>query len=452
MRTKLFFAFFLVIFTALVSDFIFERLIMKDFDEYIKGTKEDRLYWVVAAVESAYHDGKWNMKSLADSIHWGMMEGFDLRVTNGEGKEIIDSNAVMNSLSPAMKRKMQSLIHLHTAEGEFERYPLYAEGRELGTLLIRPLKSGGVTKEKEMTFKKRGRNFLMMSFFIAGAWAVAMAVFFSLYLSKPLRRLKLAAGKVATGDFSIRVKVSSRDEIGKLAESFNYMAEALQKEDSLRKHLTSNIAHELRTPLAVMKAHVEAMIDGVVEDTGEGLDNIRGEVERLTRLVEGIEDITKAEAGFFSPGEYKGINLKDFLQGIRFAMEPLFLEKRLVVSVTDRGDVDVVTDVEKLEIVVRNILTNSLKYTEGGGAWIDYGKKGTGFFIEVRDTGIGIPEDEKAKIFTRFYRGRDASDRGIGIGLAIVKELVDIMSGKIEVESKVGGGTTFRIWLPVKTA
>lgn len=448
MRTKLFSAFLVVIFVALISNLAFKRLIMKDFDGYIKGIKEDRLYWALASIEGSYHNGKWNMYSLSDSIHWGMMDGLEFRVKDKDGNEIINSYDVMHSLPPAMKQRMESLINVHTAEGEFGKYPLYSNGKRLGTLYVRPLESGGSIKEKENTFKRRGRNFMLRTFLIAGGSAILMAVFFSLYLSRPVRRLKLAAEKVAGGDFSIRVHPVSKDEIGNLSESFNYMTEALQKGEVLRTHLASNIAHELRTPLAVMRAHVEAMVDGVVTDTREGLDNMHHEVERLTRLVEGIEDFTKAEASFFSKGESKAINLKDLIKNIEYSMEPLFREKGLFITISDRDDITVTTDVDKLERILRNILSNSLKYTLKGGVEVDYNRDAGGFFIQIKDSGIGIADDEMPKIFTRFFRGKGSSDKGIGIGLAIVKELVDIMGGKIEAASVLGKGTTFRMWLP----
>jgi len=450
MRTKLFLAFVLVILIALISNLIFERLIMRDFDEYTRGTREDHLYWVLAAMEGSYQDGRWDMNLLSEAVHWGMMLGFDIRVEDKEGREITNSHRVMDSLPPMMKRRMESIIHSHSAEGEYEQYPLYAEGSELGTLSVRSLKKEGPLKVKGTIFKERGRNFLIISFLIAGISAVAMAIFLSLTLSRPVRRLKIAAERVAKGDFSARVTSVSRDEIGRLSESFNYMAEALQKEELLRKRLTSNIAHELRTPLAVMRAQAEAMIDGVVENKGEGLENIRNEIEKLTRLVEGIEDLTKAEASFFSQGEERRINLKEFLKGTESSMEPIFREKGLQFSVVDRGDMEVTADLDKLERILKNIISNSLKYTGKGGVWIDYGREGREFFMEVRDTGIGIPEDEMPKIFMRFYRGRGAVDRGVGIGLALVKELVDVMGGRIEVKSKVAEGTAIRVWLPIK--
>ncbi len=450
MRTKLFFAFVLVIGIALISNLIFERLIMSDFDEYTRGTREDHLYWVIASTEGSYQDGRWDMSLLSEAVHWGMMLGFDIRVEDREGREITSSHAVMHSLPAMMKRRMESVVHSHSAEGQYERYPLYAEGSELGTLLVRSLKTEGLLKVKGAIFKEKGRNFLIMSFFIAGISAVAMAIFLSLTLSRPVRRLKIAAERVARGDFSTRVASVSTDEIGRLSESFNYMAEALQKEELLRKRLTSNVAHELRTPLAVMKAQAEAMIDGVVENKEEGLENIRNEIEKLTHLVEGIEDLTKAEASFFSPGEYRRINLKEFLRGTASSMEPIFNEKGLQFSVAERADMEVMADLDKLERILKNIIANSLKYTGKGGVWIDYGREGKEFFVDVKDTGMGIPEDEVSKIFMRFYRGRGAADRGAGIGLALVKELVDIMGGRIEVKSKVAEGTAIRVWLPIR--
>ncbi|HXX58181.1 MAG TPA: HAMP domain-containing sensor histidine kinase [Thermodesulfovibrionales bacterium] len=450
MRTKLFLAFLVVIVIALVSNVIFERLTMNDFDEYIGGTKEDHRYWILASTEGSYQDGQWDTTLLAESIHWAMMLGFDARVVDEEGREIIDSHRVMESLPPAMKRRMESLIHIHAAEGEFEQYPLFSEGKELGTLFIRPVKSDESVAVKETIFKKRGKEFLITSFIIAGASAIAIAVFFSLYLSMPIKRLRTAAERVAKGDFSTRVKSVARDEIGNLADSFNYMAEALEKEEALRRHLTSNIAHELRTPLAVMKAQVEAITDGVLENTRESLETVRGEIERLTRLVEGIEDLTKAEASFFVPGDYQTVNLGEVLKGIELSMDPVFREKGLRLTLLDRGDFAVTVDLEKLERILRNVISNALKYTEEGGLRIDYGRDGKDFFVELEDTGSGIPDDEISKIFTRFYRGTAAPGNGAGVGLAIVKELVTVMGGRVEIRSRIGEGTTVRVWLPTK--
>ncbi len=445
MRNKLFLAFLAVILLVLISHLIYEQLITRDFEDFVNGTKEDKLYWVLASVEGSYADGTWDHMTLHESIHWAAMLGFDISILGSDGKEVINSARVMSMLSPSMRRRMASMVDLSSATGEFEQYPLYEGGNEIGTLLARRLSRPEVDR-KEMLFKQRGKYFLIVTSVIAGGGALLLALFFTVFFSRPLKKMKDAVEAMADGDLSVRVSSAAHDEIGSLAESFNYMAEALQREDSLRRHLTSNIAHELRTPLAVMKAHTEAMIDGVVADHAEGLENIRLEVEKLILLVEGIEDITKAEASFFSKKAYAEIDLSEFLSRMASAMQPLAAGKGLRLTAVRSRDMRVITDPEKLERILQNIISNAIKYTEQGGISLECGRRKRQFFVAVTDTGIGIPEDMRDLIFRRFYRGEKS--HGIGLGLAIVKELLDVMNGSIEVDSKEGKGTTFRIWLP----
>lgn len=449
MRNKLLLAFFAVILIAFISNLIFERFMARDFEEYVNGVRQDELYWILAAVEGSYRADGWEHQSLHDAAHWAIMLGFDVKVADASGQVLVTSRDVIGMLSPAMNRRMAGFVNLDSARGDYESYPLYMEGAEIGTLYVRHLERIGSVTEKERVFRRRGREFLLFSFAIAGGGAVFLAVVFSLFLSKPVNRLKSAVDALGKGDFSIRVPMGrGGDEVGKLADSFNFMAEALQREEALRRHLTSNIAHELRTPLAVMKANVEAMIDHVVEDRDTGLEHVRMEIEKLIRLVEGIEDITKAEASFFAARHYTEVHLLEFLGGIKAKLQPLALEKGLVIHMdTDRA-VTVTTDAEKLERIIQNILTNAIKYTRTGGIWIDYGGDRREFFVEVRDTGVGIPGDRLDDVFKRFYRGGDST--GIGLGLAIVRELVDVMGGRVEMKSAVGEGTVVRVWLPVK--
>jgi two-component system sensor histidine kinase BaeS len=446
MRTKLFLAFFAVIVVALVSNLIYEHFISRDFEDYVSGTKEDKLYWVLANVEGSYADGDWDTRALQESLHWAMMLGFDVSVSNFSGKEITTTRKVIEHLSPSMKRRMKGIIDIADVRDEYEPYPLYQGGREIGTLAVRPLKRSGSIDEKESIFKKRGREFLTISFIIAGGGALFLSFFFAIFISRPLNKMKNAVDSFAQGDFRVRVPVESTDEVGRLAKSFNFMAEALQREEALRKHLTSNIAHELRTPLSIMKANVEAMIDGIVTDKAEGLDNVRMEVEKLIGLVEGIEDVTKAEASYFSKRANVDISLSAFIGNIIAKMQPLAFAKNLTIELISANPVFVETDIDKLEAIEQNIITNAIRNTATGGIRIDYGIEKNFFFIAVHDTGIGVPEDKQQLIFKRFYRGEDSM--GIGLGLAIVKELIDTMGGRIDLKSTPGKGSTFTVWLP----
>ena len=462
MKTKIFLAFIAIILAALLSNFIFKWLIIRDFDNYVNGVREDQFYWTLASVEGSYSDGKWNKGSLSESIHWAMMLGLNVKVLDNAGKEIISSHDVMESLPESMKRRMDEHFHVHAheAEGKFTDYPLYAKGKKIGTLLSQPFQKQEI-KEKESIFKKRTKNFLYVSLLIAGGGSLLIAFLLSRYLSKPIMDLKKAAEKIAGGDFKARTSAASHDEIGKLSAAFNKMAESLQREEELRKHLFSNVAHELRTPLTILKTQAEAISDGVIERE-KGLENIKNEIDRLIRLVKGIEDITIAEASFFTNGEMAEINLREFFMGICDEMLPAFKQKGLDIKILRADCLFISTDIEKLERITRNIISNSLKFTEKGGVSIDYGTEGEMFFIEIRDSGRGMPEGELPLIFDRFYRGGNITpsvppllkgdEGGLGLGLAIVKELVEVMAGRVEVKSMIDKGTTFRVFLPIKSA
>ncbi len=448
MRTKLFFAFTVIIFTGLVSTVVFESLILKDFDGYVHGVKEDQIYWIIASVEGGYKDGKWDEQMLSESIHWAMMMGLDIRILDAEGREIIPSHRVMESLSTGMKRRMKELFHLDmNTDRKYDEFPVISNGTKIGSLLARSFQKKELA-EKEAIFKARTRHFLYVYLLIAGGGLLLVGLTLTQYISKPVRLLRKASEKIAGGDFDVRIAPESSDEVGDLAKAFNKMAESLRKEETLRKELMSNIAHELRTPLTIMKTHVEAMTDGIVTDTSRGFDNIANEIERLITLVKGIEDVTAAEAGFFTRGVETEISLREFLSGIASDLAPLFQTRGLYISILKKDDLIVSTDMEKFEMVLRNILSNALKFTEKGGVSIDYGPEGGRFFVDITDTGRGIAEKDLPHIFDRFYRCGDPGVEGLGLGLAIVKELVNVMGGEITVKSTISQGTSFRILLP----
>lgn len=449
MRTKLFLAFIIIIFAALVSTIVFEALILRDFDSYVNSVKQDRIYWIIASVEGGYKDGKWDERILSESVHWAMMMGLDIKILDMQHREVVHSHHVMQSLSPGMKHRMEELFRLDTsAGGRYDEFPIMSNGSRIGTLEARAFLKKELA-EKEAVFEGRVRHFLYVYLVIAGAGSLLLGLMFTQYLSKPVMLLTKACERIAGGDFSVRISPGSSDEVGNLAKTFNKVAASLQKEEALRKRLMSNIAHELRTPLTIMKTHAEAVTDGVMTDGVKGLENITNEIERLITLVKGIEDITAAEASFFVRGEEVEIKLKEFLSGIACDLSPLFRARGLFVDIMERDEFSVRTDAGKLERILRNILSNAMKFTESGGVTIDYGIGNNRFFVEVSDTGRGIAGNDLPHIFDRFYRSGDSGGEGLGLGLAIVKELVDVMEGEISVQSSPGKGASFRISLPV---
>ena len=449
MRTKLFLAFIFIIFLALLSNLVFEKLMISDFNDFLKGTEEDQIYWVLASVEGSYNNGRWDNRALNESLHWGLMLGFQTFVEDVSGRMILSSSDALSSMKPNMQKRMNSLLKLPPEKGEFSWYPLYVEGEEIGKLHIRPIEKLGAALLKEETFRKRGREFLIISFLIAGGGALFLSVLFIIFLSNPIRRLTRSAEKIAEGDLSVKVPkthANVKDEIDKLTDAFNYMAEALRREDSVRKHLTSNIAHELRTPLSIIRGNLEAIEDGIVSDSDRAIRDINSEIQRIISLVEGIEDITRAEASFFKKGAPEEVNLKEFIGSITGGMRKIIEEKGLYLK-AEGPDILIKTYPEKLHIILKNFLANANKFTGSGGITISWGKnsnnEGEGFYITVEDTGRGISEDDVPRIFNRFYKGEGSS--GKGLGLAIVKELAEVMGGEVEVESAPDKGARFKI-------
>lgn len=449
MRTKLFLTFLLVIILAFISNIVFEKLIIRDFEDYLAGTKEDSIYWIMASVEGSYRDGKWNRLRLHETLHWGLMLGFESYVVDNQGNQVLSSADVLFSMDSVMRSRMDTFLKLPSGKGEFTWYPLYLEGEEIGKIYLRPLERIGVTPVKEEIFRRRGEEFLIISFLIAGGGALILFILSTIFLSNPIRRITASAEKIAGGDFSVHIPVRHkrvRDEIDRLAETFNYMAEALRREDALRKHLTSNIAHELRTPLTIIKGNLEAMDDGVITDSQAVIADIRSEIERIVSLIEGIEDITQAEASFFKKGFPEEINLKEFVESVTSGIKEMIREKGLFLR-TEGPPLEVKSYPDKLHIILKNFLSNAYKFCEKGGITVTWGQwkseDAESFYISVSDTGIGIAKEKTSLIFDRFVKSKQST--GQGLGLSIVKELADVMGGEIEVESQEGKGTQFTI-------
>jgi two-component system sensor histidine kinase BaeS len=452
MRTKLFLAFILIIVLAFISNVVYERLIIRDFDDYLSGTAEDSIYWILASVEGSYRGDGWDELKLREALHWGLMLGYESFVKDASGNQVFSSADVLFSMNSRMRSRMEAFLKLPSGDGEYTWYPLYVEGQEIGRLFIRPLKRIGLTPQKEEIFRKRGRQFLIISFLIAGGGALLLSILFTIFLSGPVRRLTASAEKIAGGDFTVHEPLPHRifrDELDRLTETFNYMAEALRREDSLRKHLTSNIAHELRTPLTIIKGNIEAVEDGIISDPTAIIESLKTEIDRLISLVEGIEDMTRAEASFFKKGNPEEIELREFVESVTSGIRNIVEEKGLYLRI-DGPDMKVVTYPEKLHIIVKNLLTNAYKFTESGGIVVSWDKAGASegrmFFLRVSDSGIGIAPGNREKVFDRFFRSGAAG--GKGLGLAIVKELAEVMGGKVDVKSLDGRGSAFTVILP----
>lgn len=301
---------------------------------------------------------------------------------------------------------------------------------------------------------------LQRSLLWGGALAAGLAIILGSLVThqmlRPLAELAEAADKIAAGDLDVRVPAESGDEVGELAQRFNEMAAALHRDKTLRRTMIADIAHELRTPLSVMRGQLEALQDGVFETTAENLEPVYEQTLLLGRLVDDLHTLSLAEAGHLYL-EVGPVDAGDLARRVvtRFGGQARERGVALTAEVDD-GPLAVRGDSQRLEQVLGNLVSNALRFTSTGGevtvrAWAEDG----GVHLEVQDSGEGIAEEHLGLIFERFYQADPARDRAAphsGLGLAISKELVEAHGGRIGVENASEGGARFWFWVPAMDA
>jgi signal transduction histidine kinase len=294
---------------------------------------------------------------------------------------------------------------------------------------------------------------------IAGAAAllaaVALSLFFSRSVTKPVQAVSAATHRLAAGHYDERVPVQGSDELAQLADGFNRMAQKLDEVESMRRRLIADVSHELRTPLTAIQGSMEGLMDGVLPATDETYQQIHTEAERLNRLVDDLQELSRVEARAYDllpePLEVSA------LAGIVIKrLGPLAARRKVSLRADIGPDLPRVRgDQDRLVQVLTNLVSNALQYTpEGGSVSVAAERLNGEVQVSVRDTGAGIGAEHLAHIFDRFYRVDKSRSRqaggGSGIGLTIARALVEAHGGRIWAESEgPGKGSIFRFTVPV---
>lgn len=294
---------------------------------------------------------------------------------------------------------------------------------------------------------------LLIAAAAGGGAALALTLFFASRVVKPLEALTAAARRMGTGDLSQRVAVRARDEVGTLAHAFNAMADGLARHEQLRRHLMSDVAHELRTPLTNLRGYLEAARDGVLSLTPELIGSLYDETMLLTRLVDDLQELALAEAGQLWL-DRQATSVSELVTRTLAALPPQLTTGGPVIRQALAPELPLMDgDPERLRQVLRNLLLNALHHTPSGGEIVVAARRAGGqVAVSVRDTGEGIAPEHLPFVFERFYRVDPARSRatgGAGLGLAIVRQLVDAHGGQVTVESAPGRGSTFTFTVPV---
>jgi signal transduction histidine kinase len=289
----------------------------------------------------------------------------------------------------------------------------------------------------------------------AGALALAMIQFLARGMTSPLREMVAAAQAMARGDYERHVTATSRDEVGELARAFNRMAAELAEVERMRRDLIANVSHELRTPISALQAVLENIEDGVVRPEPESIRAMLRQVERLGGLVSQLLDLSKLESGAV-PLQQSAIRINQLMNqvvdDVRLRTDQPGAKSVLFSVRMEPQDLVVRGDAERLHQVLVNLVDNAVRHSPPGGTVTLTGHRNENrVAVEVLDEGPGIPEEEAARVFDRFYRldhARTHSDGGSGLGLSIARWIVDLHGGDIRAEPRRPHGCRMVVELP----
>ena len=361
----------------------------------------------------------------------------DLATKTGAAVQIRDQDGHVVASSPAFA----------TAGGPQSSPPIVGRGQQVGTAEVRSTGTG----------LNAANRVLQAALLRAIAGAAGLAALLALLtglavarrITRPVARLIAATRAMAAGDRAARVgEIRAADELRELAAAFDQMAGTLDRQEQIRRNLVADVAHELRTPIAILQAGHEALLDGVAEPTPAELSSLRDEVLRLARMVGDLQTLAAADAAALNLAR-RPCDLADLAAAAadslarRFEAAGLTLDRRLAAS-------PVLADPHWLHQVITNLLTNALKFTPAGGhVTISAGPSRADAILRVTDTGTGIPADDLPRIFDRFWRGQRADQvSGSGIGLAVAAELAQAHGGRLTARSEPGHGTEMTLTLP----
>lgn len=444
--------------TTLVAIFLVSIIanitIFQKFNMYMEEEQEDKIKSIIELVEYAYSlDKQWNRRALENIDVSPVINGFDIVIRDIRG-DVIYNQDMTNSMMEMHRRMMGGMGHgmmddtNTTDDYRTEIHEVFFNDKKIGTIEI-GYEGPFMISEREVDFTKGINMSILYGALFSIAVAVIMGIYFSDILSKPIINITKASNKIRNGNLNIKLKEENKIiEFKELTYSINHLAKSLEEQNMLRKQLTSDISHELRTPLSILQSHTEALADGIWEPNIERMEVIRNEVYRLNKLVEQLKYVADIENHKFEITK-ESVNLSKLLMDIVENFRYQFVRNNVELKTDIDEKIYIMGDRDKLSQVFINIISNGLKFSkEGGFVYIELKDKKSHILVTIEDNGIGIPEEDIDYIFERFYRSEKSRNRktgGSGVGLTIVKTIVEAHGGTIDVESKEGQGSKFMI-------
>ncbi|TDL77153.1 HAMP domain-containing histidine kinase [Rhodococcus qingshengii] len=430
----------------LVTIFV-NMTVSNKFNEYMIEIQNKRYERIVSYFEEAYkREGKWSSDTGVELMHEAYMGNYCLTLLDS-------SKQAVWGMDP---EDLQTQIHIGEMPGHesgvytTKTFEIKENGKIVGFIDIGQY-SSVLLSEEDLTFKSSINKSIIASGTFALIIIISLSLYFSKQFSTPIRAVAKMSVCLSQGNFDTVSNIKSNiAELEDLRKSVNILAGKLKYQDTLRKRLVSDITHEIRTPLNVLQNNLEAMIDGVIPVTNEGLNYLNEEVIRFGNLINDLNLLKEFESESIKLN-YEAIFLDHLISEIcKDFYRAAENNNRIIQYDIVPEDYQIIADKDKMKQVVINLLSNALKFSESNGKILIKLYKEKKFIImEVIDNGIGIKQEDLPFIFERLYRGDKSRSQieGNGIGLTIVKNILELHNGMIEVESEEGLGTTVRVYL-----
>ena len=435
-----------------INSLILSFLTDKYFKEYLSETYNEHINQILEYTKTTLKNDEISYKQMEMELQVHLIDPIiEIKIYDANGNEIIDvfDNHYVseNMMSSMMERRFNSIFS-HNAVDEIKKYEIINNGELLGIMNI-TLHSAAEESFVAKKFKFSLFSNSIYSAFIASILVILIGLIVSKKMSTSLIDTAKMASEIQLG-INKNIKKTNIREINSIRESLKELDTRLKLKQKSRKKLVDELMHQTRTPLTILKSHIEAIEDGVVSANDEELNICLEQIESITSIISNLSGMIDAnkEVEFLKIEE---VEISYLLKQIVSGLIPQFNKKQIKIEILSNENIKIKTDKYKLSQAIFNILTNAYKYTKvAGSVTIIYKIVDSNFIIEIKDTGVGISENEQKNIFQAYYRGSNSTSiSGDGIGLYIVFENINSIKGNVKVESKVGKGSKFIISLPV---
>lgn len=436
--------------TVVISKFYFD----KKFGDYIMIKNQNTVQNILMELSEQYSENEWNYKNIEKITYNSLDKGIIVALYDKEDKEIMNieknskdkCNRIMNFIKSSMEGKYGST----TSQFEPVYYPLIKSGEKIGEVRVKfygPI----FYMQNELVFLDIVNKIILGIGVLLILASTIMGFIISRSITRPINKLMTKAKYISKGEYDKKIEINTDIlEINDLINSINNLSQSIKEQENIRKRLTGDISHELKTPLTNIQSHLEAMIDGIWEPTEERLLSVKEEAERLSSLVSDMQKLNKYDESSIKLKK-DNVNISDIICFVIFQFSNLAKSKNIKIEY-EKKNINLYCDKDKITQALVNILSNAIRYSnEGSTIFIEERLKDNKVIISIEDQGIGVSEEDLKYVFERFYRADKSRTRatgGTGIGLTIVKSIVSSHGGEVKLESKLGEGSKFTIILP----